>query len=280
VGGEYPLASSSAAENAEEHAELKKFRGREVILVFANQGWGNLTNCVVILGAMYLFGETGKNLHPTPSKNVIAVQYAFGACVCLFMVTYRLMYLTESEFYVKEHENTVAHDLERKNKQALEDDTQSKKDARNKYEWKRMSTLIKFYLPRQIAASGAWIANDFAFYGNKLQQAFFISIMIPKATPYDQMKYTILNSGIALCGYYCAAFVVDKPWYGRRSCQNVGFMALALLNIIIYLDWYNLSDENSSDAAKTRFQVLYYLSSFFNQVKKNRKPTTFCTENI
>lgn len=40
-----------------------------------------------------------------------------------------------------------------------------------------------------------------------------------QATPFVRMQWTVLNSAISLCGYYCAAAVVDKPWYGRRRMQ-------------------------------------------------------------
>ena len=39
VGGEYPMASSSAAELAEVKPELFSLRGRQVVLVFSNQVW-------------------------------------------------------------------------------------------------------------------------------------------------------------------------------------------------------------------------------------------------
>jgi hypothetical protein len=35
---------------------------------------------------------------------------------------------------------------------------------------KKHLVSIKYWGLRQVIASGAWIANDFAFYGNKLQQ--------------------------------------------------------------------------------------------------------------
>jgi len=40
VGGEYPLASSSAAERAEADPELRQRRGEMVVLTFSQQGWG------------------------------------------------------------------------------------------------------------------------------------------------------------------------------------------------------------------------------------------------
>lgn len=33
------------------------------------------------------------------------------------------------------------------------------------------------------------------------------------------MQWTVLNSSIALTGYWMAAALVDKPWYGRRFMQ-------------------------------------------------------------
>lgn len=33
------------------------------------------------------------------------------------------------------------------------------------------------------------------------------------------LGWTLLNSTVALVGYYVAAFTVDKPWMGRRRMQ-------------------------------------------------------------
>ena len=43
--------------------------------------------------------------------------------------------------------------------------------------------------------------------------------MIVQATPYKKQQWTVLNSFIALTGYYMAAWLVDKPWYGRVRMQ-------------------------------------------------------------
>ena len=48
-------------------------------------------------------------------------------------------------------------------------------------EWANTRKCLWAYWPRQFAASIAWVANDFAFYGNKLQQSRFISILYPSA---------------------------------------------------------------------------------------------------
>ena len=38
---------------------------------------------------------------------------------------------------------------------------------------------LYYYWPRQWVASMAWVANDFAFYGNKLQQNVFLGVLFP-----------------------------------------------------------------------------------------------------
>jgi hypothetical protein len=79
--------------------------------------------------------------------------------------------------------------------------------------WAIRKNYILFYWPRQFVASFAWIANDFAFYGNKLQQSRFIDLLHPGATAFVKMEWTVLNSFISLLGYYTAAFMMDVPWY-------------------------------------------------------------------
>lgn len=40
-------------------------------------------------------------------------------------------------------------------------------------------TAISRFGPRLFVTSGAWVANDFAFYGNKLFQSSFIAALYP-----------------------------------------------------------------------------------------------------
>lgn len=58
--------------------------------------------------------------------------------------------------------------------------------------------------------------------GNKIFQSTFISILYPTATAFKKQQFTLLNAGVALTGYWFAAWLVDKPWYGRRRMQNIG----------------------------------------------------------
>lgn len=55
--------------------------------------------------------------------------------------------------------------------------------------------------------------------GNKLFQSEFISIIYPGASLVQQLEFNLLNSSVALWGYYIAAFTIDLPWMGRRRMQ-------------------------------------------------------------
>lgn len=47
--------------------------------------------------------------------------------------------------------------------------------------------------------------------------------MYRDASLYERMQWTLLNSFVSLVGYYCSAYFVDKPWFGRKLLQTQGF---------------------------------------------------------
>jgi hypothetical protein len=105
-----------------------------------------------------------------------------------------------------------------------------------------------------------------------LQTAFLthnlVGLVTSQATPYKRQQWTILNSFIALLGYYTAAALCDKPWYGRVRCQIIGFGAMFIFYLIIYCQWNNMTCKTCTSGAQA-FQALYYLSSYFNQFGPN-----------
>ncbi|GAX73083.1 hypothetical protein CEUSTIGMA_g536.t1 [Chlamydomonas eustigma] len=230
VGGEYPMASSSAAERSATTPELRH-------LGLSKSSWSSLI------------------------RNCLAVMYGFGAFAALVMVWYRFTYLEESKMFVEE-----------KGIQAFLETSSTRVTGMKKH----VRSFI-FYFWRQFVASGAWVANDFAFYGNKLQQNVFLNVLFPGSTPYKQQQWNVLNSFIALTGYYAAAALCDKPWYGRVRCQWIGFLAMFVFYIIIYAQWNNMAIPanpakgivGSPVAGAKAIQALYYLSSFFNQFGPN-----------
>jgi hypothetical protein len=70
VGGEYPMASTSASERAAWRPGMAKNRGRHVALVFSNQGLGTFVNgCVILLGYLF-FEQYGSKLSTYGSRAV------------------------------------------------------------------------------------------------------------------------------------------------------------------------------------------------------------------
>lgn len=65
-------ASSTANEMANSFKSLRNYRGRTVVLVFSNQGLGNLVNTAVILALMAITGQYGpKYSQSEPLKNLL-----------------------------------------------------------------------------------------------------------------------------------------------------------------------------------------------------------------
>jgi len=108
--------------------------------------------------------------------------------------------------------------------------------------------------------------NDIFFYGNKLFQSEFISVITHKSTSImPGWLYNLINIGCSLCGYYLASFLIDNKLYGRKNMQIIGFLFDFILFVIpgFKLKYY------TSPAHIGSFQAMYFMSSFFNQFGPN-----------
>eukprot|EP00887_Chlorella_sp_A99_P005874 scaffold1.g5874.t1 len=182
VGGEYPVASTSASERAEQTRHLQARRGETVVLVFSCQGWGSLVNACVILALLAIFGQ--------------------------------------------------------------------------------------FYGHRILGNALSWFAWDIAFYGNKLFQSGFIEAVVGgRPTLVQTLEWVLLNSAVALAGYYAAALTIDRRWMGRVRMQMMGFAWLSALFLPCAVAYHQLTDPASS--LIPLFQFLYFFSSFWGQFGPN-----------
>jgi MFS family permease len=273
VGGEYPMAASSASERSETE---KLPRGRTVAFTFANQGWGNLTNTWVILFMLAVTGTGGCNTTWSSNTTLVndgsgntyqqeycnlyqmevawRVSFGLGIPFVAGLWVYRWFILSESIMWVDRQQTKYS--------------TEEKEALRIK---RLQNTRLLFgrkYLPRLIGAAGGWFFWDVAFYGNKLFQGTIIASIVGgnknSVTLLLNFEYTLLNSFVALIGYYFAAFTIDKKWMGRVRMQNMGFMIDAILFLACGYDYSDLS-KNKLQA----FQAMYLLSSFFGQFGPN-----------
>ncbi|KAL4424952.1 hypothetical protein ABPG77_009681 [Micractinium sp. CCAP 211/92] len=250
VGGEYPVASSSAAERAEGSRTMRRRRGETVLLVFSQQGWGNFANTLAILLLLAVQGATGAVVTSLQAEVAWRVQFGIGTLICAALAAYRWTYLQESKVW-KAERHDVAEQL-------------AQKGIRSHHSPHEYKLVFRFYWPRLMAVCLTWALSNFSFYGHKLyQSAFIAAIAGPDATLFTRYQYTLLNSGIALVGYYFAAALVDRRWYGRVRMQAVGFLMLFLLFILIAALYPTLINNTGA------FQFLYLFSSFWNQLGPN-----------
>ncbi|CAL8462225.1 g1756 [Coccomyxa elongata] len=239
VGGEYPLASSSAAERAEANKALRFRRGEMVVCTFSMQGWGNLVNTAVLCILLAIFGQTGSKYNHHALDAVWRISFGIGLIPVTFMLIYRLFFLQESKVWKRQNKPAAVALREQK-------------------------VLWYHYWHRLAGCALSWFFWDVSFYGNKLFQSTFIKILYPGASILTTLEWTLLNSAVSLVGYYFSAFTVDKLWMGRVRLQSMGFLMVFILFLICAAAY----DPLIKHAIKW-FQALYFLSSFFGQFGPN-----------
>lgn len=251
VGGEYPMTATSGMENAVgagrvSTREDRLHRGRKVTSAFLMQGWGQFLNMAVLIILELIFHGGGNPPYgKTSTQWTYRVSFAIPAVGTLLLVyyrTYKMRYASKQLTISKKRYHVTGYDFE------------------------SLKLTLSYFGPRLLATCGGWFCNDVFFYGNKLFQSEFIDILIPNnKSIMTSWLYTLLNTGVELCGYYCASFLVDNKLYGRKWMQIVGFMLCFILFIIpaFAYDYY------TTNAHVHSFQAMYFLSSFFNQFGPN-----------
>lgn len=262
VGGEYPLASASAAERAaaekKSGATKRHVRGKAVVFTFAMQGWGNFVNTSIILIFLAATQCTGDDkLCPSSALEITwRGQYGVGTLFIFCLMVGRFIFLKESKIWLENKRKQKELIEAKKTLDAAEQETnlRTRRTAFNKYGHRLFGTGV------------SWLVWDIVFYGNKLFQTPIIhAILGAEATVFQVLSYTLLNSFIALLGYYAAGFVIDKPWMGRIRLTTFGFFMTFLLFLLCGL----LFDTLSTPENVWALQLLYYSSSFFGQFGPN-----------
>ncbi|KAK9234035.1 major facilitator superfamily domain-containing protein [Lipomyces kononenkoae] len=252
VGGEYPMTATSGMENATGSGKVstredRLHRGRKVVMAFLMQGWGQFFNQVLLILLLLIFHH-GSGLPPyseVATQWTYRVSFAIPAFGTLWLVYYRYYKMPSASKQL-----------------AL-----AKKKAKvTGYDVESLKLTFTYFGPRMIATTIAWFANDVFFYGNKLFQGKFISVISPTSTSVmEGWLYNLINVGVSLCGYYLAAFLVDHKLYGRKWMMIIGFLLDFILFVVpaFHYEYY------TSKEHITAFQAMYFLSSFFQQFGPN-----------
>lgn len=227
--------------------EDRLHRGRKVTSAFLMQGWGQFFNQVILIILLLCFHHGSGN----PPYSTVAAQwtyrvsFAIPAAGTLWLVYYR------------------AYHMKAASKQLAE----AKKNASvTGYDWESLTLAFKHFGFRIVATAGAWFANDVFFYGTKLFQSDFITVISPGSTSIMPIwLWNLCNVGVSLVGYYMASFLVDSKLYGRKWMQIIGFLMCFILFIVPAFHYkYYTTPEHIKE-----FQTMYFLSSFFSQFGAN-----------
>eukprot|EP01117_Protostelium_nocturnum_P013604 TRINITY_DN5094_c0_g1_i1.p1 TRINITY_DN5094_c0_g1~~TRINITY_DN5094_c0_g1_i1.p1 ORF type:complete len:601 (+),score=138.66 TRINITY_DN5094_c0_g1_i1:211-1803(+) len=249
VGGEYPLTSGSSMEESSSSnaGPLDRMhRGRSTVLVFTMQGWAQLSQQLVLILLLLMFNKGGN-----PPYSEVAAQGTFR--VGFFIVGVAILWLVYHRAFKMKPTTNVSQSKEKKSASA--------------YNLRSLQLVLKYYWHRLIGTAIVWYCNDFFFYGNKIFQADFIRILSPTSgdNVMTNWLYNLLNIGIAMIGYYAAAFTIDWPIIGRKRMQATGLLANFIISIIIAAAY----DPLTTPQGLGILQFLYFFSSFWGQFGSN-----------
>ncbi|SGY15002.1 BQ5605_C013g07201 [Microbotryum silenes-dioicae] len=251
VGGEYPTCGTRSIERdlagPEGARDDRLHRGRNVVLAFLMQGWGQVFNQALLMLLLFIF-HSGRTEPPYSEK---AAQYTFRVSFGIIGLLHA--WLAYFRYYhIKDADLIVQAAKKRSNVSG--------------YDTVSLKLVCSHYWGRLIATAAGWFATDIFFYGNKVFQGIFIQIIKPGASLWVTWEYSLLNAVVSMCGYYVAAGLIDHKRYGRVRMQQIGF-AFNFAAFLACAIWY---DQLRKPGAPIKmFQFLYFMSSFFVQFGPN-----------
>eukprot|EP00243_Klebsormidium_subtile_P012450 TRINITY_DN7622_c0_g1_i1.p1 TRINITY_DN7622_c0_g1~~TRINITY_DN7622_c0_g1_i1.p1 ORF type:complete len:553 (+),score=105.97 TRINITY_DN7622_c0_g1_i1:708-2366(+) len=255
VGGEYLIASSLAMEGtpADGHSFAKR-RGRYALLSFSMQGLGNLFNTVFLLIILASTHQNGPFDYDSSKLDLVwRLSFGLGLIPIVFLLLWRMFHLRQPIA------TTTA-----------ERGAASGPEAEERHipvsPGRKLSVFLYYYSSRLVGVSVCWFLWEFTFYGNKLFQNLFIGILVgPNVGLVKLLEWTLLNSSVALVGYFAAALLVDYRWLGRFRLQCLGFALTMAIYFVCAARFYDLVGPTTIHV----FRFLYLFSSFWGQFGPN-----------
>lgn len=251
IGGEYPLAAASTAEDA----TSVKDRNSRVALTFSLQGVGSLFaaflgNLFVQVFANHPKGENSK-FH---LEIVWRLLFGIGVLPAMVVCYYRLS-AEETEVFKAAQERGLANATENQ---------RSMKRA-------RISFILKHYGKSLLGTGGTWFLFDIVFYAQNLFSASILSV-VGVNNPSLQVVTTqnVLVALMALPGYYVAVCFINK--LGRKTIQLQGFAFMTLMFLCLAIFWKEVKGNI------VVFILLFGLALFFSNFGPNTSTFVMPTE--
>jgi hypothetical protein len=216
-------------------------------MAFLMQGWGQFFNQAILILCLLIFhhGQGNPPYDVTAAQYIFRVSFAIPAIGTLWLVYYR------------------AYKMPLASKQLV---IAKKRASVTGYDVQSLRLTFTYFGSRILATAGTWFCNDVFFYGNKLFQSQFISVISPgDNSVMTGWLWNLVNIGVSLAGYYAASFLIDNKIYGRKWMMQIGFLMDFIFFVVpaFHYGYY------TSPAHIKEFQAMYFLSSFFNQFGPN-----------
>ncbi|RLN57952.1 hypothetical protein BBJ28_00002593 [Nothophytophthora sp. Chile5] len=250
IGGEYPLAASSTAEDATSVAD----RNKRVALTFSLQGVGSLT--AAILGNLLIQalanGDKGMNAD-SRLETVWRLLFGIGVIPAIIVCYYRIT-AEETEAFKATEERRVAAEAH--------NPTASRA---------RLSFIIRHYGVSLLGTAGTWFLFDIVFYAQNLFSASILSVVGVKNASLQVV--TTQNAFVALMalpGYYVAVYFINR--LGRKVIQLQGFAVMTVLFLVLAIFWDKIQEE------AVLFIILYGAALFFSNFGPNMSTFVMPTE--
>jgi MFS transporter, PHS family, inorganic phosphate transporter len=251
IGGEYPLAASSTAEDSTSVPE----RNKRVALTFSLQGVGSLT--AALLGNLIIqaLADGPKDMNDKQRLEIVwRLLFGLGvlpACV----VAYWRITAEETEAYKANMERDAANTRKHGAQSAMA----------------KLKFIFKNYGVGLLGTAGTWFLFDIVFYAQNLFSASILSVIGVKDAPLRVV--TAENAFVALLalpGYYVAVYFINRM--GRKLIQLQGFVFMTILFLVLAIWWDSIKKH------AVLFIILYGAALFFSNFGPNTSTFVMPTE--
>ncbi|KAI9981384.1 hypothetical protein PInf_009136 [Phytophthora infestans] len=248
IGGEYPLAASSTAEDSTDSAD----RNTAVAKTFSLQGVGQVTAAILgnLLVQAFADGKPGEN-STSRLEAVWRILFAIGVVPALVVCYFRFT-----------AEESAAYQNAQQRGQLTQATTQQPA---------RLSFILRHYGVSLLGTAGTWFLFDIVHYSQNLFSASILKVVGLSNPSLQQVTTEVaFVSLMALPGYFVAVYAINR--LGRKNMQLQGFFFMTILCLVMAIFWDDLKDQS------ILFIVLYGLTLFFSNFGPNMSTLVLPTE--
>ncbi|EGZ10369.1 hypothetical protein PHYSODRAFT_304289 [Phytophthora sojae] len=240
IGGEYPLAASSTAEDSTDSADRN------------TSGVGQVTAAILgnLLVQAFADGKPGEN-SGSRLEAVWRILFAIGVIPALVVCYFRFT-AEESAAYKNAHQRG----------QIAQATTQQQA---------RLSFILRHYGVSLLGTAGTWFLFDIVYYSQNLFSTSILKVVGLSNPSLQQVTTEVaFVSLMALPGYFVAVYAINRP--GRKKMQLQGFFFMKILCLVMAIFWDDLKEHS------ILFIILYGLTLFFSNFGPNMSTFVLPTE--